>query len=51
MKIDIKERTPQLIAVIGVLAIVLAILIGFLVTRNRQMSDMQEQFVLDKHDL
>ncbi|NLI99819.1 MAG: hypothetical protein GX371_01520 [Bacteroidales bacterium] len=51
MKIDFKERTPQLIAVIGVLAIVLAILIGFLVTRNRQMSDMQEQFVLDKQDL
>lgn len=51
MKINFKERTPQLIAVIGVLAIVMAILIGFLITRNRQMSEMQEQFVLDKQDL
>ncbi|MFA5650744.1 MAG: hypothetical protein WC914_06345 [Proteiniphilum sp.] len=51
MKIDFKERTPQLIAVIGVLAIAMAILIGFLVTRNRQMSDMQQQFVLDKQEL
>jgi hypothetical protein len=51
MKIDFKERTPQLIAVIGVLAIAMAILIGFLVTRNRQMGDMQQQFVLDKQEL
>ena len=51
MKIDLKERTPQLIAVIGVLAIAMAILIGFLVTKNRQMSDMQQQFVLDKQEL
>lgn len=51
MKIDFKERTPQLIAVIGVLAIAMAILIGFLVTRNRQMGDMQQQFMLDKQEL
>lgn len=51
MKIDLKERTPQLIAVIGVLAIAMAILIGFLVTRNRQIGDMQQQFVLDKQEL
>jgi hypothetical protein len=51
MKIDFKERTPQLVALIGVLAIVLVILLGFLITRNRQMSEMQEQFVIDKQDL
>ncbi len=48
---DFKERTPQLIALIGVLAIALAILLGFLITRNRQMSDMKEQFVIDKQEL
>jgi len=51
MKIDFRERTPQLIAIIGILVIVTAILIGFLVTRNSQMQDMQEQFVIDKQDL
>ncbi len=51
MKINLKERTPQLIAIIGVLAVVMAILIGFLVTRNRQMSEMQEQYVIDKQEL
>lgn len=51
MKMDFRERTPQLIAVIAVLTVVMAILIGFLVTRNRQMHDMQEQYVLDKQDL
>jgi DNA gyrase/topoisomerase IV subunit A len=51
MKINLKERTPQLIAIIGVLAIVMAILIGFLITRNSQMSDMQEQFTIDKQEL
>ncbi|WP_019537960.1 hypothetical protein [Proteiniphilum acetatigenes] len=51
MKINLKERTPQLIAVIGVLVIVMAILIGFLITRNTQMSEMQEQFTIDKQEL
>lgn len=51
MKINLKERTPQLIAVIGVLVIVMAILIGFLVSRNSQMSEMQEQFTIDKQEL
>ena len=51
MKIDFKERTPQLVALIAVLAIVLAILIGFLITRNRQISELQEQFVIEKQDL
>ncbi len=51
MKINFKERTPQLIAVIGVLVIITGVLIGFLVTRNKQVQDMQQQFVLDKQDL
>ncbi len=40
-----------MIALIGVLAVVLVILLGFLITRNRQMSEMQEQFVIEKQDL
>lgn len=51
MKIDFKERTPQLIAIIGLLVIITAILIGFLVTRNSQMQEMQEQYVVDKQEL
>jgi hypothetical protein len=51
MKINLKERIPQLIALIGVLVIVTAILIGFLISRNTQMNEMQEQFTLDKQEL
>ena len=51
MKIDFRERTPQLIAIIGLLIIITVILIGFLVTRNSQMQEMQEQYVVDKQDL
>ena len=51
MKTDFKERTPQLIAVIGVLAVVLAIVIGFLLSKNAQMDVMQEQFTVDKQEL
>ena len=51
MKINLKDRTPQLIAVIGVLAIGIAILIGFLLNKSSQMSQMQEQFTIDKQEL
>ena len=51
MKIDFRERTPQLVAMIGLLIIITVILIGFLVTRNSQMQEMQEQYVVDKQDL
>lgn len=51
MKINLKERTPQLIALIGVLVIVTAILIAFLFTKNSQMSEMKEQFTIDKQEL
>ena len=44
---NLKERTPQLIAIIGVLIIAMVILIGFLITRNTQMVEMQEQFTID----
>ncbi len=51
MKINFKERTPQLIAVIGVLAVVLAILIGFLISNNTKINEMQQQFTIDKQEL
>ncbi|HHX32256.1 MAG TPA: hypothetical protein GX712_06670 [Bacteroidales bacterium] len=51
MKIDFRERTPQLIAIIGLLVIITAILIGYLVTGNSQMKEMQEQYVVDKQEL
>lgn len=50
-KIDFRERTPQLIAIIGVLAIIMAILIVFLVSQNKQVNEMQQQFIVDKQDL
>lgn len=51
MNINFKERTPQLIAIIAVLTLVLAIVVGFLINKNVQMSDMQEQFTIDKQEL
>lgn len=51
MKMDFRERTPQLIAIIGVLAIVLAIVVGFLVNKSAEMEEMQQQFTLDKQEL
>ncbi|MDD2245618.1 MAG: hypothetical protein PHI70_01055 [Proteiniphilum sp.] len=51
MKINFRERTPQLIAVIGVLAVVLAILIGFLISNNTKINEMQQQFTIDKQEL
>lgn len=51
MKIDFKERTPQLIAIIGVLVIVLGIVIGFLVNRNAQIKDIQQLHTIEKQEL
>lgn len=51
MKINLKERTPQLIALIGVLLIIATVLIAFLVTRNFQIKEMQEQYLVDKQEL
>jgi DNA gyrase/topoisomerase IV subunit A len=51
MKIDFKERTPQLAAIIGVLAIVLAIVIGFLLTKNRQIEEIKQEYTVNKQEL
>lgn len=51
MKIDLKQRTPQLIAIIGVLVIILAVVIGFLLNRNKQIDNMQQQYAIDKQEL
>ena len=51
MKTDKKERTPQLIAIIGVLTVVTIILIGFLVNKITRMNEMQEQFTIDKQEM
>lgn len=51
MKIDLKQRTPQLIALIGVLVIILAIVIGFLLHKNRQIEEIQQQHTIDKQEL
>ena len=51
MKIDFKERTPQLAAIIGVLAIVLAIVIGFLLTKNRQIEEIRQEYTVNKQEL
>ncbi len=51
MKIDFRERTPQLIAIIGVLVIVLGIVIGFLVNKNAEIEEIQQQFIINKQEL
>lgn len=51
MKIDFKERAPQLIAIIGVLVVIVVIVIGLLLSRNARMEAMQEQFIIDKQEL
>ena len=51
MKIDFKERTPQLAAIIGVLVIVLAIVIGFLLTKNRQIEEIKQEYTVNKQEL
>ncbi|MBK5195063.1 MAG: hypothetical protein JJE08_03390 [Proteiniphilum sp.] len=51
MKIDFKERTPQLVAIIGVMAIVLAIVIGFLLTKNRQIEEIEAEYTVNKQEL
>ena len=51
MKIDFKERTPQLVAIIGVMTIVLAIVIGFLLSKNRQIEEIEEAYTVNKQEL
>lgn len=51
MKIDFKERTPQLIAIIGVLSLVLTIAVIYIVSKNKQINTMKQQFTVEKQDL
>ena len=51
MKINLKENTPQLIATIVVLVVVLAIAIIFIVTKTRQISHMEELYAIEKQQL
>ena len=51
MNVNFKERTPQLIASIAVLLVVLGISIGYIVYKNAQIADIQEQFTVDKQEL
>lgn len=51
MKFDLKERTPQLIAVIGVLILVIIVSIFYIGSKNKQISTMEQQFSVDKQEL
>ncbi|MDR1517281.1 MAG: hypothetical protein LBS52_04155 [Dysgonamonadaceae bacterium] len=51
MKVNLKERTPQLIAVIAVLVLTLVVSILFIFHKNSQINDMQQQFSIDKQEL
>lgn len=51
MKVNLNERTPQLIALIAVLVVILGIAIGFVVSKNRQISNMTQQHAIDKQEL
>ncbi len=51
MKFNLKERTPQLIAIIGVLLLVLAVAVFYIASKNKQIGTMQQQFSIDKQEL
>lgn len=51
MKFDLKERTPQLIAVIGVLILVIIVSLFYIGSKNKQISTMEQQFSVDKQEL
>lgn len=51
MKINLKERTPQLIAVIAVLIIVIVVAILFIVNKNSQIKDIKEEYAISKQEL
>lgn len=51
MKFNLKERTPQLIAIIGVLVIVIVISLLYIGNKNKQITTMQQQYTVDKQDL
>ncbi len=51
MKLDFKDRTAQLIAIIVVMALALGIAAYFVFHKDRQITEMQEQNTIDKQDL
>ena len=48
MKINFKERTPQLIAIIVILVIVVAIAVVFSISKTRQISNLEQQYTIEK---
>lgn len=51
MKLDFKDRTAQLIAIIVVMALGLGIAAYFVFTKDKQISEMQQQYTIDKQEL
>ncbi len=51
MKFDLKERTPQLIAIIGVLVLVIVVALFYIGSKNKQITTMEQQFTVDKQEL
>ncbi len=51
MKLDFKDRTAQLIAIIVVMALALAITAYFVFHKDQQITEMQEQYTIDKQEL
>ena len=51
MKLDFKDRTAQLIAIIVVMALALGIAAYFLFHKDKQITEMQEQYTIDKQEL
>ena len=51
MKLDFKDKTAQLIAIIVVMALALAIAAFFVFHKNKQITEMQEQYTIDKQYL
>lgn len=51
MKLDFKDRTAQLIAIIVVMALALGIAAYFVFNKDKQITEMQEQYSIDKQEL
>ena len=51
MKINFKERTPQLIAIIVVLVVIVVIAIVFSISKTQQISNMEQQYAIEKQQL
>lgn len=51
MKLDFKDRTAQLIAIIVVMALALGIAAYFVFHKERQITEMQGQYMIDKQEL